>query len=222
MAMQFGSFFTDRDVTRGAKVAVLGSVARDHLFGPGADPTGRLSGSRTSHFQIVGVLTSKGQAAMGQDQEDGTLPSSYTTMQKKLLGMQHLNNITVSAQDGVPLDTMTPEISALLRTRHRIQPGAGRRLHGAHARGDDEHADVDDETRDLVLPDCRGVAHRRRDRDHEHHAGVSVTERTREIGLRLSVGARDIDVLLQFLWSDLSEPGGRRIGIGLGFASPRL
>src|SRR5258706_7976192 len=120
---QFGTFFTDEDVTAARKVAVLGSVVRDQLFGAGADPTGEIVRIKNQPFQIVGVLTSKGQAAMGQDQDD-TVIIPYTTVQKKLLGVQHLNNITVSAQDGVPLDSVTRDISALLRTRHRIQPGA--------------------------------------------------------------------------------------------------
>src|SRR5215813_11303941 len=121
--LQFGSFFTDDDVTRGAKVAVLGSVARDQLFGAGADPTGSTIRIKNQPFQVIGVLSSKGQAAMGQDQDD-TVIVPFTTVQKKLLGAQHVNNITVSAQDGIPLDRMTEQISALLRTRHRIQPGA--------------------------------------------------------------------------------------------------
>ena len=76
--LQFGSFFTDDDVTRGAKVAVLGSVARDQLFGPGADPTGEIVRIKNQPFQIIGVLTSKGQAAMGQDQDDTVIVSSGT------------------------------------------------------------------------------------------------------------------------------------------------
>src|SRR5262249_37658529 len=98
---QFGSFFTDDDVARAAKVAVLGSVARDQLFGVGADPTGSTVRIKNQPFQVIGVLTSKGQAAMGQDQDD-TVIVPFTTVQKKLLGVQNVNNITVSAMDGVP------------------------------------------------------------------------------------------------------------------------
>src|SRR6185436_15764749 len=80
--MQFGSFFTDQDVARAAKVAVLGSVVRDQLFGPGTDPTGTTIRIHNQPFRVVGVLTSKGQAAMGQDQDD-TVLMPYTTVQKK-------------------------------------------------------------------------------------------------------------------------------------------
>src|SRR5213593_1511755 len=121
--MQFGSFFTEDDVTAARKVAVLGSVARDQLFGVGADPTGEIVRIKNQPFQVIGVLTSKGQAAMGQDQDD-TVIVPFTTVEKKLMGVQHVTNITVSAENGVPLDTMTEQISALLRTRHKIQPGA--------------------------------------------------------------------------------------------------
>jgi putative ABC transport system permease protein len=117
--LQFGSFFGEADVTRAAKVAVLGSVTRDQLFGPGADPVGETIRIRNQPFKVLGVLTSKGQAAMGQDQDD-TVILPYTTVQKKILGIQHITQITISADDGVPLDTVTAGIGALLRARHRI------------------------------------------------------------------------------------------------------
>src|SRR4051812_48510344 len=120
---QFGSFFTDDDVTRAAKVAVLGSVTRDQLFGVGADPTGEIVRIKNQPFEVVGVLTTKGQAAMGQDQDD-TVFVPFTTAQKKLLGVQHVANITVSAENGVDLDAMSQEITQLLQARHRIPPGA--------------------------------------------------------------------------------------------------
>ena len=215
--MQFGSFFTDDDVRRGAKVAVLGSVTRDQLFGPGADATGAIVRIKNQPFQVVGVLTSKGQAAMGQDQDD-TVLVPYSTVQKKLLGVQHLNNITVSAQDGVPLDTMTQEVSAVLRTRHRIQPGSDDDF---MVRTLEEMTSMLTSTTNTMTYLLAGIA------AVSLIVGgigimnimlVSVTERTREIGLRLSVGARDIDVLLQFLVESivLSLAGGT-IGIGLGF-----
>ena len=99
--MQIGAFFTEQDVARAAKVAVLGSVARDQLFGAGTDPTGATVRIKNQPFRVVGVLTSKGQAAMGPDQDD-TVVVPYTTVQKKLLGITHLQNITISAADGVP------------------------------------------------------------------------------------------------------------------------
>src|SRR5437762_1509512 len=120
--LQFGSFFTGEDVSRASKVAVLGSVARDQLFGPGADPTGETVRIKNQPFKVIGVLTSKGQAAMGQDQDD-TVLAPYATVQKKLLGVQHVMSLTISADEGVALDNLTGQVANLLRTRHRIQPG---------------------------------------------------------------------------------------------------
>jgi putative ABC transport system permease protein len=215
--MQFGSFFTEDDVTAARKVAVLGSVVRDQLFGVGADPTGEIVRIKNQPFQVIGVLTSKGQAAMGQDQDD-TVIVPFTAVEKKLMGVQHVTNITVSAENGVPLDTMTAQISTLLRTRHKIQPGADDDF---MVRTLEEMASVLTSTTNTMTYLLAGIA------AVSLIVGgigimnimlVSVTERTREIGLRLAVGARDVDVLLQFLVESivLSLAGGA-IGIALGF-----
>jgi putative ABC transport system permease protein len=100
--VQFGSFFQAQDVVRAARVAVLGSVVRDELFGAETDPTGAVIRIRNQPFRVVGVLTRKGQAAMGQDQDDAVIVP-YTTVQKRLLGTTHLQNITISAENGVPV-----------------------------------------------------------------------------------------------------------------------
>jgi putative ABC transport system permease protein len=214
---QFGSFFTEEDVTAARKVAVLGSVVRDQLFGTGADATGETIRIKNQPFQVIGVLTSKGQAAMGQDQDD-TVIVPFTTVQKKLMGVQHVNNITVSAENGVTLDTMTEEISELLRTRHRIQPGADDDF---MVRTLEEMASVltsATQTMTYLLAGIAAVSLIVGGIGIMNIMLVSVTERTREIGLRLAVGARDLDVLLQFLVEAivLSLAGGA-IGIGFGF-----
>jgi putative ABC transport system permease protein len=215
---QFGGFFTQDDVTAARKVAVLGSVVRDQLFGIGSDPTGEIVRIKNQPFQVVGVLTSKGQAAMGQDQDD-TVIVPFTTVQKRLMGVQHVTNITVSAENGVPLDTMSQQIAELLRTRHKLQPGADDDF---LVRTLEEMASVLTSTTNTMTYLLAGIA------AVSLIVGgigimnimlVSVTERTREIGLRLAVGARDLDVLLQFLVESivLSLVGGA-IGIALGFA----
>ena len=216
--MEFGSFFTEQDVTRTARVLVLGAVARDQLFGTGADPTGATIRIRNQPFRVIGVLSRKGQAAMGQDQDDtGFVP--YTTVQKRLLGVQHIMNITVSAEDGVALDMLTDQITALLRTRHRIQPGD---QDDFMVRTLEEMASVltsTTETMTWLLASIAAVSLVVGGIGIMNIMLVSVTERTREIGLRLSVGARDLDVLMQFLVEAvvLSLSGGT-IGIALGFA----
>jgi putative ABC transport system permease protein len=214
---QFGSFFTDDDVVAARKVAVLGSVVRDQLFGVGADPVGEVVRIKNQPFQVIGVLTSKGQAAMGQDQDD-TVIVPFTTVQKKLMGVQHVTNVTVSAENGVPLDTMTQQIGELLRTRHRIQPGADDDF---LVRTLEEMASVltsATQTMTYLLAGIAAVSLIVGGIGIMNIMLVSVTERTREIGLRLAVGARDVDVLLQFLVESivLSLAGGA-IGIGFGF-----
>ncbi|MEQ1572879.1 MAG: ABC transporter permease [Vicinamibacterales bacterium] len=217
--MQFGAFFTEQDVTRASKVVVLGSVVRDQLFGAGADPTGAVVRIKNQPFKVLGVLTTKGQGANGQDQDD-TVIAPYTTVQKKLLGQTHLQNITISAADGVPLDTVTQGITDLLTVRHKIAPGEDNDF---LVRTLEEIATVLTSTTTTMTYLLAGIA------AVSLLVGgigimnimlVSVTERTREIGLRLSVGARDLDVLRQFLVEAivLSLAGGA-VGIGLGFGA---
>ena len=93
---KYGGFFTPQDVNTAAKVAVLGTVVADTLFGPDVDPTGQIIRIRNQPFKVVGVMASKGQGSFGQDQDD-TVFVPYTTVQKKLQGIQHINNITISA-----------------------------------------------------------------------------------------------------------------------------
>jgi len=218
-AMQFGSFFTALDVASAAKVAVLGSVTRDQLFGPGADPVGAMIRIQNQPFRVVGVLTQKGQAAMGPDQDD-TVVVPYTTVQKRLLGVQHINNIAISAADNMPLDAVGDRVTSVLRERHGIQPGADDDF---MVRTQAEMTSVLTSTTDTMTYLLAGIA------AVSLLVGgigimnimlVSVTERTREIGLRLSVGARDLDVLTQFLVEAivLSLAGGA-IGILVGFGT---
>jgi putative ABC transport system permease protein len=118
---KYGAFFTPQDVSSAAKVAVLGTIVAENLFGPDVDPTGEIIRIRNQPFKVVGVMTSKGQGAFGQDQDD-TIFTPYTTVQKKLQGIQHINNITVSAEtpDTAPV---AAAISEALRLRHKLVAG---------------------------------------------------------------------------------------------------
>jgi len=218
-AMEHGSFFTAQDVAATARVVVLGSVTRDQLFGAGADPVGQTVRIKNQPFRVIGVLTSKGQAALGPDQDDVVI-APYTAVQKRLMGVQHITGITVSAEDGVPLDRVSTDVAALLRTRHHIQDGADDDF---LVRTQAEMASMLTATTDTMTYLLAGIA------AVSLLVGgigimnimlVSVTERTREIGLRLSVGARDIDVLTQFLVEAvvLSIAGGA-VGILLGLGA---
>jgi putative ABC transport system permease protein len=216
--LQFGTFFTAHDVRAAAKVAVLGSSTRDQLFGTGVDPVGSTIRIRNQPFKVIGGLTSKGQGAMGQDQDDLVL-APFTTVQKKLLGVQHVNAITVSAEDDASLAEVSAQLSEILRARHRIAPGEESDF---SVRTQEEMTSMMTSTTTTMTYLLAGIA------AVSLLVGgigimnimlVSVTERTREIGLRLSVGARDIDVLTQFLVEAvvLSLAGGA-IGILLGLA----
>ena len=218
--VQFGTFLSAPEVRSGAKVVVLGAVVRDQLFGAGVDPVGASVRINNQPFRIVGVLTSKGQAAFGQDQDDVAL-IPYTTVQKRLLGVTHVSNVTVSAADGVPMEQVADQIGALLRERHRLAPDEEDDF---SVRTQAEMTSVLTSTTTTMTYLLAGIA------AVSLIVGgigimnimlVSVTERTREIGLRLAMGASDINVLTQFLVESvvLSLAGGL-IGIvaGLGLS----
>jgi putative ABC transport system permease protein len=214
--LEFGSFFTEQDVVRAAKVAVLGSVVRDQLFGAGTDPTGSSIRIRNQPFRVLGVLAKKGQAAMGQDQDDAIV-IPYTTVQKRLLGVTHIQNIWISAEPDVALDRLSLRIAELLRVRHRIDTGEEDDF---MVRTLEEMASVLTSTTTTLtwlLAAVAAVSLVVGGIGIMNIMLVSVTERTKEIGLRLSVGARDVDVLLQFLVEAivLSVAGGG-IGIAIG------
>jgi putative ABC transport system permease protein len=212
-----GAFFSPQDVATAAKVAVLGSVTRDQLFQPDANPIGQVI--RISHqpFTIVGVMGSKGQSGMGQDQDD-TIFVPYTTVMKKLRGITFIQQVTVSAVSASETTKTADTIATLLRGRHKIQPGDPDDF---MVRTMEEMASVRKEatqTMTALLASIAGVSLLVGGIGIMNIMLVSVTERTREIGLRMAIGARGRDVLLQFLVEAvvLSLFGGG-IGIALGF-----
>jgi putative ABC transport system permease protein len=214
--VQFGAFFTVQDVNSAAKVAVLGKVVRDNLFGEDADPTGQTIRVRNQPFKVVGVMSSKGQGTGGEDQDDAVYVP-YTTVQKKLLGITHINNITVSAATAGDVKRVSEGITALLRMRHKIFQGDSDDF---MVRTLEEMAAVRTEatkTMGALLASIAGVSLIVGGIGIMNIMLVSVTERTREIGLRMSLGARGRDVLLQFLVEAivLSIAGGT-VGIALG------
>ena len=214
---KYGSFFSTQDVRAATKVAVLGTVVSDTLFGPDVDPTGQMIRIRNQPFKVLGVMASKGQSAMGQDQDDVVF-TPYTTVQKKLQGQQHINNITVSAAtaDTAPV---AEAIRETLRIRHKLVAGDPDDF---MVRTLEDMAAVRTETTrtmTTLLAAIAGVSLIVGGIGIMNIMLVSVTERTREIGLRMAIGARGRDVLLQFLVEAIviSLFGGL-LGIGLGFA----
>jgi putative ABC transport system permease protein len=216
---EFGAFFTDADVARAAKVAVLGSVVRDQLFGAGVDPTGQTIRISNQPFTVAGVLTSKGQSAIGQDQDD-TMVVPYTTVQKKLTGNTYLSNMTIEAASPDEIQAVAGAVSALLRERHRLQQGEADDF---TVRTLEEMTNVltsTTSTMTWLLASVAAVSLIVGGIGVMNIMLVSVTERTREIGLRMSLGARKRDVLRQFLVESLAlSLAGGLAGILLGIGA---
>jgi putative ABC transport system permease protein len=216
-----GAFFTPQDVQTAAKVAIIGTVVRDQLFGTDTDPIGQVIRIQNQPFTVTGVMSSKGQSSMGQDQDD-VIFTPYTTVMKKLRGVTFINNVTVSAASAGQTSTVADEITQALRVRHKLQPGDPDDF---MVRTIEEMASVRKEatqTMTALLASIAGVSLLVGGIGIMNIMLVSVTERTREIGLRMAIGARGRDVLLQFLVEAvvLSLFGGM-IGIALGFLLSR-
>ena len=212
-----GAFFTTQDVTTAAKVAVLGNTVREQLFGPGVDPTGQLIRIANQPFSVLGVMGVKGQTGVGQDQDD-VIFVPYTTVMKKLRGVTFIQQVQVSAASATMTAEVADTIATTLRARHKIQPGDPDDF---MVRTMDEIASVRKEatqTMTALLAGIAGVSLLVGGIGIMNIMLVSVTERTREIGLRMAIGARGRDVLMQFLVEAvvLSLVGGS-IGIALGY-----
>ena len=212
-----GSFFTAQDVTTAAKVVVLGSVVRDQLFGPEVDPVGQTIRIQHLPFTVIGVMATKGQSNVGEDRDDHAY-MPYTTVLKKMRGITFIQRVTVSAASANEVSIVADRIASLMRLRHKIQPGADDDF---MVRTIEEMASVRKEatqTMTALLASIAGVSLLVGGIGIMNIMLVSVTERTREIGLRMAIGARGRDVLMQFLVEAvvLSMFGGG-IGIAMGF-----
>ena len=214
--LKAGAFFNPVDVVTASKVAVLGSVVHEQLFGADVDPIGQIIRINNQPFTIVGVMSSKGQSGMGQDQDD-VVYIPYTTVMKKLRGITYIQNITVSAVSATETTPTADRIATLLRQRHKIFDAESDDF---MVRTMEEMASVRvqaTETMTALLASIAGVSLLVGGIGIMNIMLVSVTERTREIGLRMAIGARGRDVLMQFLVEAvvLSLVGGS-IGIALG------
>jgi putative ABC transport system permease protein len=212
-----GAFFTSQDVVTAAKVVVLGSVVSDQLFGGDVDAVGQVIRIQHQPFTVVGVMATKGQTSMGQDRDDSVFVP-YTTVMKKMRRVTFINTVTVSANSTSEVKAVADRISSLLRVGHKLQPSDADDF---MVRTIEEMASVRKEateTMTALLASIAGVSLLVGGIGIMNIMLVSVTERTREIGLRMAVGARGRDVLLQFLVEAvvLSLFGGG-IGIALGF-----
>lgn len=217
-----GEMFTDSDIKAAAKVCVLGQTVVDYLFPDGSDPIGRVVRFNSIPFRVIGVLKKKGYNSMGMDQDDLVL-APYTTVMKRILAQTYLSEIVCSAITEEASEPAQDQITQILRRTHKLKDATDT----TEADDDDFNIRSQEEissmmnstmsTITILLGSVAGISLIVGGIGIMNIMYVSVTERTREIGLRMSVGARGIDILNQFLIEAilLSVTGGI-IGVILG------
>lgn len=214
-----GEMFSDQDIAVAAKVCVVGKTVVDNLFPGGENPVGKVIRFQKLPFKIVGVLESKGYNSMGMDQDDLIL-APYTTIQKKVLAITHLQGITCSALKEEYTEQAIGEISEILRRNHKLKTDEDDDF---TIRSQQELSSMLTSTTDMMtvlLAAVAGISLLVGGIGIMNIMYVSVTERTREIGLRMSIGAKGIDILSQFLIeSILISVTGGLIGVIFGVGS---
>jgi putative ABC transport system permease protein len=210
-----GEFFTEGDVRTAARVCVIGKTVEDNLFA-GADAIGQTMRIRNLPFRVIGVLSTKGQNQFGQDQDD-TVIVPYTTAQKKMRSITWVDQIMVSSVSAGATFTAEKQITDLLRQRHRIAPNLDNDFFVRNLTDLAEAADAQSKTMTNLLASIAGVSLLVGGIGIMNIMLVSVTERTREIGIRMAIGARSGVIRRQFLIESvaLSAVGGV-IGVFLG------
>lgn len=217
-----GEMFTDSGIKTAAKVCVLGQTVVDYLFPDGSDPIGRVVRFNSIPFRVIGVLKKKGYNSMGMDQDDLVL-APYTTVMKRILAQTYLSEIVCSAITEEASEPAQDQITQILRRTHKLKDATDT------TEGDDDDFNIRSQeeissmmnstmsTITILLGSVAGISLIVGGIGIMNIMYVSVTERTREIGLRMSVGARGIDILNQFLIEAilLSVTGGI-IGVILG------
>ena len=217
-----GEMFTDTDIKAAAKVCILGQTVVDYLFPDGSDPIGRVVRFNSIPFRVIGVLKKKGYNSMGMDQDDLVL-APYTTVMKRILAQTYLSEIVCSAITEDASEPAQEQITQILRRTHKLKDAT----ETTEADEDDFSIRSQEEissmmnstmsTITILLGSVAGISLIVGGIGIMNIMYVSVTERTREIGLRMSVGARGVDILNQFLIEAilLSVTGGI-IGVILG------
>ncbi len=217
--LESGSFFTEQDESSAQRVCVLGKTVADNLFG-GQDPVGQEIRIRNSPWRVIGVLKAKGQSGMGQDQDDVVI-APYTTVQKKMLGIQHIHSVMVSAVSQAASSIAEEQITELLRQRHRIPASEENDFSVRNLSDMAELANSANMVMTMLLGSIAFVSLIVGGIGVMNIMLVSVTERTREIGIRMAVGATGGDIQFQFLTEAvvLAVFGGAfGVAIGVGTA----
>jgi putative ABC transport system permease protein len=217
-----GRMFTDREVNIASKVCLLGQTIVTNLFGAGADPVGQVIRFKKVPFMVIGVLEAKGLNTFGQDQDDIIL-APYTTVQKRIQAITWVNSIYTSAVDSKSTDLAAKQIEETLRRHHKIK---GSDQNDFTIRNQTELLSTFSSVSNILtvlLGAIAGISLLVGGIGIMNIMYVSVTERTREIGLRMAIGGRNIDIMLQFLAESmlLSITGGV-IGILVGIAASKI
>ena len=198
LTVEQGEMFTENDIRTSAKVCVIGKTIVDNLFPDGSDPIGKVIRCNQIPFRVIGVLKSKGYNSMGMDQDDVVL-APYSTVMKRLLAQTYLSGIFASALTEDMTDEAVDEITTILRREHKLKETDDDDF---TIRTQQELSSMLNTTTDLMttlLACIAGISLVVGGIGIMNIMYVSVTERTREIGLRMSVGARGVDILSQFL-----------------------
>jgi putative ABC transport system permease protein len=213
-----GEFFTEGDVRTAARVCVIGKTVADNLFA-GNDPVGLTMRIRNLPFRVIGVLSSKGQNQYGQDQDD-TVIVPYTAAQKKMLSITYINQVMVSAVSPSATYTAESQITDLLRQRHKLGPNQDNDFTVRNLTDIAELADANAKIFTNLLASIAGVSLLVGGIGIMNIMLVSVTERTREIGIRMAIGARSKAIQRQFLIESITlSLAGGILGIALGVAA---
>ena len=216
LTVEQGEMFTENDIRTAAKVCVIGKTIVDNLFPDGSDPIGKVIRCNQIPFRVIGVLKSKGYNSMGMDQDDVVL-APYSTVMKRLLAQTYLSGIFASALTEDMTDEAVDEITTILRREHKLKETDDDDF---TIRTQQELSSMLNTTTDLMttlLACIAGISLVVGGIGIMNIMYVSVTERTREIGLRMSVGARGVDILSQFLIeSILISITGGLIGVIIG------
>ena len=216
LTVEQGEMFTENDIRTAAKVCVIGKTIVDNLFPDGSDPIGKVIRCNQIPFRVIGVLKSKGYNSMGMDQDDVVL-APYSTVMKRLLAQTYLSGIFASALTEDMTDEAVDEITTILRREHKLKETDDDDF---TIRTQQELSSMLNTTTDLMttlLACIAGISLVVGGIGILNIMYVSVTERTREIGLRMSVGARGVDILSQFLIeASLISITGGLIGVIIG------
>ena len=219
--LEEGRFVTEGDIDSAAKVAVIGQTVADNLFG-NEDPIDAVIRIRNIPFRVVGILGLKGQTSQGQDQDD-VIMVPYTTMQKRIMRITWVHSIHVSVVSAGQMKEAQDQITALLRQRHRMQADQDDDFNIRNLSDIAEAAAGSTRVMSILLGSIASVSLLVGGIGIMNIMLVSVTERTREIGIRMAVGARGRDIMLQFIVEAVvMAAAGGALGILLGIGSSTL